>query len=277
MESWLSGQAEKNVLSWERSIARFYPQYLEMWTNPDRHYRALTEEWNTLAAAQSLDWDRYLQGRGLKILDLGAGAGWLSILLSTRANVDKVYALDASPTNLRFMLPALAERMGGKPEKITPVLALFTPILVGDNFFDGVVASSSVHHAPDLSECLREVYRVLKPNGFFLILNEQTFSYLRYALLIAIRCARLLSRVIMRQWQPVPKWVSESGLLMDPYLGDRAYGDWQWKCAVEQAGFSFQRIVTPYYPYKDADDRRNQVRLAHFIAQKLASRSQSRA
>ncbi|MBI4789822.1 MAG: class I SAM-dependent methyltransferase [Chloroflexi bacterium] len=268
VESWLSAQAESMVLSWEKSMERFYPQYVADWTDPAAHCRALTEQWNTLAAAQCLDWNQYLYGAALRILDLGAGTGWLSIMLSKRENVERIYALDASPTNLKVMLPALAERMGGNLDRITPVLALFTPILVKDGFFDAVVASSSVHHAPDLMECLREVYRVLRPDGFFIILNEQPYPYVPFVTMAARRILRIITRVMLRQWQPNPKWLSESGLLTDPFLGDRAYASWQWKRALEMTGYSFQTVVTPYHAYKLAGDRRNKTRLTHFIARK---------
>jgi len=61
---------------------------------------------------------------------MGAGTGWLSIQLSKHENVTAIYALDSSRSNLEIMLPALTDLMGGNREKITPVLALFTPILV---------------------------------------------------------------------------------------------------------------------------------------------------
>lgn len=62
--------------------------------------------------------------------------------------------------------------------------------------------------------------------------------------------------------------VSESGISTDPYLGDRAYCYWQWKAAIEEAGFSFEAVVTPYYSYKNANHY--QTKLTHFIARKLA-------
>lgn len=277
MESWLSEQASRMVQGWETSIGQYYPHDIEDWTDPHAHYTALCDKWNTLPAVEYVDWDMYLLGDALKILDLGAGTGWLSILLSRRDNVERIYALDSSATNLKTMLPPLTDLMGGHVGKITPVLALFTPILVADGFFDVIVASSAVHHAPDLAECLLEMHRVLKPGGFFLILNEQPVSYRRYTSMVGLRCLRLMSRVVMQRWQRFPNWVSESGLVIDPHLGDRAYGEWQWKRALDVAGFSFRRMVTPYYPYRDTSDRRNTVKLTHYIAQKSADSRVSRA
>ncbi|NJN98366.1 MAG: class I SAM-dependent methyltransferase [Anaerolineales bacterium] len=267
IDSWLDHQSEQMVLVWEKSIERFYPQYLEIWTNPELHLKTLSEVWNLPKAADELDWETYLTGDQLKIIDIGAGTGWLSIMLSKYQNVEQIYTLDASPTNLQMMLPALIKPLGGNPTKIKPVLGLFTPLLVPDNFFNIAVASSAVHHAPDLTELLSEVYRVIKPGGFFLILNEQPFSPLRYALVVLYRCVKILRTIALQQWQPVAKPISETGLMLDPFLGDRAYGYWQWQKAIQSAGFSFEMIKTSYHPRQN-EDTRFSIKLTHFVAQK---------
>ena len=43
-----------------------------------------------------------------------------------------------------------------------------------DNWFDAVTAFETVYFWPDLPQCFREVYRVLKPGGTFLICNESS-------------------------------------------------------------------------------------------------------
>ncbi len=40
------------------------------------------------------------------------------------------------------------------------------------DWFDAVTAFETVYFWPDLPQCFREVYRVLKPGGTFLICNE---------------------------------------------------------------------------------------------------------
>ena len=45
-------------------------------------------------------------------------------------------------------------------------------MVFADNWFDAVTAFETVYFWPDLPRCFREVYRVLKPGGTFLICNE---------------------------------------------------------------------------------------------------------
>ena len=45
-------------------------------------------------------------------------------------------------------------------------------MIFADDWFDAVTAFETVYFWPDLPRCFREVYRVLKPGGTFLICNE---------------------------------------------------------------------------------------------------------
>ena len=45
-------------------------------------------------------------------------------------------------------------------------------IVFASNWFDAVTAFETVYFWPDLPRCFREVWRVLKPGGIFLICNE---------------------------------------------------------------------------------------------------------
>ena len=45
-------------------------------------------------------------------------------------------------------------------------------MIFADNWFDAVTAFETVYFWPNLPRCFREVYRVLKPGGTFLICNE---------------------------------------------------------------------------------------------------------
>ena len=45
-------------------------------------------------------------------------------------------------------------------------------MIFADDWFDAVTAFETIYFWPDLPQCFREVYRVLKPSGTFLICNE---------------------------------------------------------------------------------------------------------
>jgi SAM-dependent methyltransferase len=164
MESWLAQQAEHiGAEDWGKAIEARYPGALQQWTDPREHFRLVTEQTNYYAAAKLVNWSHYLKGDHLKVLDFGAGTGWLSLLLSRYSNIAEITALDGNRYNLETMLPAIAPLFGGDLAKIKPTVGKFFPLLAPDNHYDLIVESSAVHHAADLSECLREIHRVLKP------------------------------------------------------------------------------------------------------------------
>jgi hypothetical protein len=78
------------------------------------------------------------------VLDLGAGTGWLSAFLSSFPNVEQIDTLDSDRNNLEVMLPQIIERMEGDTSKIHPILGLFSPLLVPDQQYGLIVASSSI-------------------------------------------------------------------------------------------------------------------------------------
>jgi SAM-dependent methyltransferase len=90
------------------------------------------------------------------VLDLGAGSCWVSEWLN-RLLVDTVsldYAHDMLAIGRQRLEPG-AKLTAGDFEKLP-----FT-----DSTFDGAICLSALHHVPDIPTALREIRRVLKPNG----------------------------------------------------------------------------------------------------------------
>ncbi|HST05408.1 MAG TPA: class I SAM-dependent methyltransferase [Chloroflexia bacterium] len=133
---------------------------------------------------------------GMRVLDLGCGAGWLGLELARRGA--HVTALDISPTNLaigRYIAetntrnsPYLYKNFAGVP---------YDPALFGSieyrfadlnhtqlpkDEFDAIVVWDSLHHIANLEGLLEEVRGALKPGGAFVgidhaVATEETWAY----------------------------------------------------------------------------------------------------
>jgi SAM-dependent methyltransferase len=266
VDDWIAVQADNEASSWESAITRFYPEHSAIWSDPAEQVRALTTEWNFLDALEFIPWRALIAGAQRRVLDLGAGTGWLSAYLSRFGDVEQIDALDSSRVNLEVMLPGVVALMGGTAAKIRPVRALFTPLLVADGSYDLIVASSALHHAPRLDDVLRECHRALKPSGTMILLNETPLGTGRYLYKMVRTGIDLTTRSIRGKYEALSPAISVSGILYDPYLGDTVYSFSQWRSAFDQTGWSHTIVRTGLSSYKRPMPR--PARLTHFVLRK---------
>lgn len=103
---------------------------------------------------------------GKSVLDIGCGAGGIDIALVQRHAADYVCGIDIEDTVLaharqRVEQAGLSHRIGVL--KVVPGPLPFPPAS-----FDVVFSKDSIVHIPDKHELMRDVFRVLKPGGWFL-------------------------------------------------------------------------------------------------------------
>lgn len=99
-------------------------------------------------------WDMLPQPSG-RTLDLACGEGRLSRLLRSRQH--QVVGVDASPTMVRFA--------AGEPDAAPVVLGDATALPFADHAFGIVVAYMCLHDIDDMPQAVRELARVLAPEG----------------------------------------------------------------------------------------------------------------
>jgi len=125
--------------------------------------------WGLRGFLQKYDLDRYpvaeqLIEPGEKILDIGCGNGHMLGIIKDRFH--ELYGVDISPSRLRE-----AEK---NIEKLCPLDISKFKFLEGnaddslrfpDNYFDTIICMAVIEHVYDIFSLVKEIYRVLKPNG----------------------------------------------------------------------------------------------------------------
>ncbi len=106
--------------------------------------------------------------RSLKILDLGAGNGWLSNRLAAQG--DRVIAVDLS-VNEQDGLGAWKHY----EHSFTPVQAEFNHLPVMDRFADALIFNASFHYSENYVETLKEALRVLSTKGLIIIMDSPVY------------------------------------------------------------------------------------------------------
>lgn len=114
-----------------------------------------------------------------RVLEIGAGAAWLSAELSKLPKVVEVFATDFSPELLRDQVPKTFKLLKAHEAKITRMPADFHKLDFPNNHFDFVVCSAVLHRAGNLLAVLRELRRVLKPGGQVVALREPVWPLMK--------------------------------------------------------------------------------------------------
>ncbi|MHB8344679.1 MAG: class I SAM-dependent methyltransferase [Ferrimicrobium sp.] len=170
------------------------------------------------------------------ILDLGCGAGHAGLAFWDSARV--VVAYDLS----KAMLQATRDEAHSRGlEMIAPLCGAASFLPFGDDSFDVVVTRFSAHHWEDVPSALREVARILKPSGTFVVIDVVTSDVPAIdSALQAIELLRDMSHV--RDYR-VTEWIEmlhDAGFEIDDF--DRwsisiEFGEW-----VSRIGTTTERI-----------------------------------
>ncbi|TYA84466.1 bifunctional demethylmenaquinone methyltransferase/2-methoxy-6-polyprenyl-1,4-benzoquinol methylase UbiE [Seonamhaeicola marinus] len=102
------------------------------------------------------------------ILDIATGTGDLAINLA-KTNASKIIGLDISSGMLEIGKEKIKSK--GLNDKIEMVLGDSENMPFEDNTFDAITVSFGIRNFETLENGLKEILRVLKPNGVFVILE----------------------------------------------------------------------------------------------------------
>jgi ubiquinone/menaquinone biosynthesis C-methylase UbiE len=144
-------------------------------------------------------------------LEIGCGTGFFSLNLKLAGVLDEVHVTDLSPGMVEQ-----AKRNGAELGfEVEGRVADAERLPYDDQTFDVVIGHAVIHHIPDVEAAFREMLRVLKPGGRFVICGEPT----RYGDYVARRLSRatwwLATRatrlpVLREKWSRSPEELDES-------------------------------------------------------------------
>jgi len=115
---------------------------------------------------------------GLSVLDIGCGAGGVDIALVVDHGAGFVTGIDVEDPVIDHARELVARR--GLSDRIGLVKVVPGPLPFPPGTFDVVFSKDSIVHIPDKHVLMRDVYRVLKPGGWFLasdwLIGTETIS-----------------------------------------------------------------------------------------------------
>jgi len=148
-------------------------------TEKVRHiFSTIAPEYDRFNALSSFGIDRHWRrktvamarlSRSSDVLDLAAGTGDLTLALAKRGAPAAILSTDFVPEMLEVARAKVAEYEGPTTIEFAVVDAQDIPL--EDDRFDVVTVAFGVRNLPDRDANFREVYRVLKPGGRYVILE----------------------------------------------------------------------------------------------------------
>jgi len=108
--------------------------------------------------------------KGFKCIDFGCGHGNFAHAL-IKEGAEYVYAVDCGHDNIEYAIKA-RESLRVSSEKIEFKEETVNSVSKPDGFFDFAVQNGVFHHLENEDEAYKEVYRVLKPGGWFWVYTD---------------------------------------------------------------------------------------------------------
>ena len=141
-------------------------------------FSTIAPEYDRFNQLSSLGLDRYWRARTVtlarlrrnsQVLDLAAGTGDLTMALAARGRPARILSTDFVPEMLEVGREKAAAYEGETKIEFAVVDALDIPY--ADESFDVVTVAFGVRNLPDRAQNFREVHRVLKPGGRYVVLE----------------------------------------------------------------------------------------------------------
>ncbi len=110
------------------------------------------------------------------IIEIGAGTGWCSAILSMKDTIDSVFTMDYSKYCIENLIPQAHKAIGANTSKITRVLGSYNKMQCNADEFDFIISIGAIHHSENLQATMKECQRVLKPGGYMLALEPCEYN-----------------------------------------------------------------------------------------------------
>jgi ubiquinone/menaquinone biosynthesis C-methylase UbiE len=175
IEAWLNDDAVNSIYS-----ARYWNDIEEekkkQWWILDGDYQKCLDYLRSSGFLSEFEYAKEyvsLDRKGLlKVVDLAAGIGWISALLSRLSNVGEVHAVEISKHRLSFLFERCVKLFEGDEEKISRYLGSFYDLKFDDRSMDIIFLSQAFHHAEKPLALSTECDRVLSPGGRIILIGE---------------------------------------------------------------------------------------------------------
>lgn len=141
------------------------------------------EEAKTDYAVSTLDFLNSVISGGIRgrVLEVGSGCGIYSSHIASYKNVEIVYGLEYSEKTVTELATSVLKKFSYSEEvenKVQFIVGSFDEIHFEDESIDFIIDVGSLHHSTDRLRTFKELYRVLKTDGYLLAVERASTNNL---------------------------------------------------------------------------------------------------
>ncbi len=189
---------------WANENPEFYLQ-LPVRDLSGRHVK----EWRL--RARSFEWlekwlEKFAAGKPLRVLEVGAGSGWMSQKLAAHHQV-LACDVNAGRHGLSAIPPAQRQFMA--------VQAGLDCLPLAGRSFDMIIANASLHYAPNREIFFEQAHRALRPSGKLIVMDSPVYPHQK-----ALQAAQQRTRAYYAQ-AGFPELAQNYGGLLDEHFERR--------------------------------------------------------
>lgn len=177
----------------------------------------------------------FLGGDGLKGmgLEVGSGPGTFVAALAQQPKVERMYGVEFCESIVETLMSKVSTHIAGAHDsKIVGAVGDFNALELPDQSVDFVFDFFSLHHSVDPSQTLRELYRVLKPQGVIICVDKARADSMSDADLEALLNIEYTPQMKLSMGIPVEKYHIRR------MNGENEYRLKDWKRHFKNTGFS---------------------------------------
>jgi SAM-dependent methyltransferase len=140
-----------------------------------------------------------------EILDLGCGDGTVTLKIAERIGSNKIHAVEIDPESI---ISAQKKGINVISHDLNEALSY------ADSTFDVIVASHVIEHLSNTDIFIKEIYRILKSNGYLILATPNLAAWPNIILLLFGRqpsIAEISDETLAGTWSPRRNKVSRSG------------------------------------------------------------------
>jgi len=112
-----------------------------------------------------------------EVVDLAAGIGWFSALISRIPNVSEIHAVEISDHRIGILCEHAFKMLDGEAEKLHRYLGSFYETQLKTGSVDFIFLSQAFHHADNPLHLLVECDRLLKKGGKIVLIGEHFIDW----------------------------------------------------------------------------------------------------